>query len=182
MPSASEPTCGLCGRAAVGLGRVSGFDLCEACRFDPASELAKLGIVLDRKVEKHRSQNSSSTTWIVTDRWTLPRSTEAVAAFAREDWVDRLMNRFRDELTVGDAVFDDAVRVRTDTVERTRALLDEGVQSAVLGLLVGSGYVKLDGPRVSTRRAGGSLADATPDQAETAALLLHLLRLTGVAR
>ena len=78
--------------------------------------------------------------------FTLPKQTALQATFTREGLAKKLVKIFKKEIQTGDAPFDEAVYVSTDTPEETKALLDSNVVRTIVARIVsGGGSVELDG-------------------------------------
>ncbi len=120
------------------------------------SELETMGITV------HRSFVASSTevdgvqaTELTELAFTLPRPSEVHATFSKEGIGNKLVKMFKKELQTGDAAFDAAVYIRTDTPEATATLLGSaGVRDLIARIVNGGGFVELDGPFVKIEIAG----------------------------
>ncbi|MCX5742859.1 MAG: hypothetical protein NT062_10225 [Proteobacteria bacterium] len=78
--------------------------------------------------------------------FTLPKQTAVQATFTREGLTKKLVKIFKKEIQTGDAPFDAAVYVSTDTPEETAHLLTSNVVRAIVGRIVAAGgSVELDG-------------------------------------
>jgi hypothetical protein len=166
--------CVLCEGAAS--RREFGFDWCDACaRQDPFPALVAKGHAVEWKTALGRFEAGLGVAGA-------PEAFELVCTperllHAAVKWVVR-------EVEVGDPLFDDAVFVRTSDAERARAVLTEGMQSALLALLgatrpneIAGNSVRISGPTVivSVRPLSGLDDDALlTHQRATAALALHL--------
>jgi hypothetical protein len=109
------------------------------------SELAKLGVEVTQQA---RGENTELV-------FTLPRALDVRASFAPESLATKVRKVFKHEIQVGDAIFDDAVNIRTDTEKATVALLEqEDVRAAIESLVVNNGVLELDGKQAKVELPG----------------------------
>ena len=91
------------------------------------------------------------TTWTVT----LPRASAVVASFTREGLSHKLKKIVKKELQTGDARFDDAVFIATDTPDDTAKLLAAAeVRAAVAAIIAAGGAVAIDARQVVIEVSG----------------------------
>jgi hypothetical protein len=115
------------------------------------STLELLGVTTTRSrstatVEVNGSVVSRKETTRITA--TLPRPSRVRASFSKEGLVEKVVKLFKSELQAGDAEFDAAVYVSTDTPEVTKSFLQDAELRVVLARLVEHGGVELDGTAV----------------------------------
>ena len=94
---------------------------------------------------------------------TLPRPAPIRASFVREGLAAQLVKLFKRELQTGDATFDQAVYITTDTADATSAwLADAGIRARVLELVESGGSIEIEGTKVRARIGGGHTRDEDP--------------------
>ena len=114
------------------------------------SELEKLGVKVTQKV-------LAETTELV---FTLPKALDVRASFVPESLGTKVRKVFKHEIQVGDAIFDDAVNIRTDSEKTTVALLEsEEVRATIESLVVNNGVLELDGAQVKIELPGNVGSD-----------------------
>jgi len=105
--------------------------------------LDELGVAIVRRTVVASGPGGRDTTELVV---TLPRSTGVRATFVREGLGRKLSKLMKKELQTGDAGFDDAVYIATETEAATAALLDgREVRDAIAALVGRGGSVELRG-------------------------------------
>ncbi|MEM6990886.1 MAG: hypothetical protein AAF721_10325 [Myxococcota bacterium] len=132
-------TCGLCAEqlAASRFVRDFGMELCEVCRSGHAPErMRPTGMVVLGAVHRRQLQTTSGALHYAhvtaTGRWAYPFHAE----ISREKLKHLVISLFKEELEVGDALFDDEVWIDTaDPTGTAKLLRKEGAQSAVLRLV-----------------------------------------------
>src|SRR5438552_18265507 len=112
------------------------------------SELEKMGVTVQRRFLSHAGEEAREDKAELTElAFTLPKSTEVHATFARESLGTKVLKVFKKELQTGDALFDEAVNIKTDTTDATAALLESTVvRAAIESLVVSGGALELSGP------------------------------------
>jgi hypothetical protein len=112
------------------------------------SELEMMGVAITRKfLSSSTSVNgiemSSSETTKLT--LTLPRATPIQATFSKEGLGRKLLKIFKKELQTGDATFDAAIFISTDTPDATKAFLEaEDVRGAIATCVCAAGPVEIE--------------------------------------
>ncbi len=177
MGGAGEGRCALCARVTPGLEPYAGVDLCQSClSTEPTEGLAAAGIPSEWVVRFHRFAAGLG----------LPNPPGLTLRCQPYLWYHRLLALFVGRFTVGDPTFDDRVFVKTSGPEEARAVLTEGVQTALLALLgsvkvndIGGNHVTLNGPTltVAVRPLGGTSPERVLElKLATASLALQLGR------
>ncbi len=169
--------CELCKADAEDAIEVAGVQFCADCRTaDPAEKLSAHDIVVEWDT---RLMRFSAGLGIAEQDPALQLKC------APELWYHKIMNAVARDFEIGDADFDDQIRIRTSDPDAARSILgNEGARSAIIALLgavrvneiVGS-HVTLEGPTllISTRPLGGLPPEKVQDlKLHTAALALHL--------
>lgn len=170
--------CQLCQADGPDIARIAGIEFCFTCRsVDVRRLLTERGIVCEWQVLFG---------WLIATITLPPQPHPFALKCGRQGLHNAWLKLFVHEVEVGDPIFDDRVFVRTSDRERAAAVLaNEGVQSAVLGLLSRTfrhtrgppPYVSLNGNVISARvQVSDSLGlPPTRDaQVELMALALHL--------
>jgi hypothetical protein len=103
---------------------------------------------------------------------TLPQAAKLTVSFTKEGLVQKFVKLFKNELQVGDAEFDKAVYISTDSQDATKRFLESPQMRALILELVRSGSVEINGTTVKAE-APGHLSEAP---AELAALVSAVLR------
>lgn len=112
------------------------------------SELSSLCTKVERSFNTQSTQvNGITVSSKTTTRFALrlARAARLTASFSPEGLGKKLIKLFKKELQTGDAAFDDAVYVSTDTPEATAAFLQDPSVRALIGELVESGPVEIEG-------------------------------------
>src|SRR5262245_59492213 len=118
------------------------------------SDLAALGVTVERKVVTVDDVELTELTV------TLPKSTGVEATFTSEGFGDKLLKIFKREIQVGDPLFDEQVHIKTDTVEKTEALLQSSDMRAIIErVVVNGGAIEIDGNTVKMDVAGRQETD-----------------------
>jgi hypothetical protein len=85
----------------------------------------------------------------------LPRPSALKAKFSKEGILDKVGKLFKKELQTGDAAFDKAIYISTDTTDETRAFLaNPDVRAAVQLSVETGGPITIDGEAVTIEIAG----------------------------
>jgi hypothetical protein len=80
---------------------------------------------------------------------TLPRSIGVAATFSQEGFADKVLKIFKKEIQIGDALFDEAVHIKTDTTDKTEALLQStDVRAIIERVITNGGAIEIDGATV----------------------------------
>lgn len=122
------------------------------------SELANLNVGMTLSFHTSRTeingmQLSESETTEVT--LVLPRATSVAATFSKEGIGKKLVKIFKKEMQTGDAAFDDAIYISTDTPDATKALLASDRIRELIALHVGTaGPIEIQGTTVKVMLAG----------------------------
>jgi len=152
-----------------------GLDFCPSCRqSDPADKLAALDIAVEWDTRLMRFSAGLGIAG---------QDPDLYLKCAPELWYHKLLKPVVKDFEVGDAHFDDQIRIRTSNPDLAGPLLaSDGVRAALLALLgdvrvnelVGS-HVTLEGPTllISTRPLGG-LPPEKIQQLKLAAVALAL--------
>jgi hypothetical protein len=124
------------------------------------SDLAALGISVQRRFLSAAGETTEGTAELTELSFTLPKPLPIRATFGREGLADKLLKIFKKEIQTGEALFDEAVRIKTDTVEATTALLESAdIRAVVERVIVNGGSIEIDGAHVKLRIAGAQAAD-----------------------
>ncbi len=106
------------------------------------SDLAALGVTVEHGT-------AAGEAGVAELRYKLPKSTGVQATFSFEGLTERLLKIFKKELQTGDALFDEHVHIKTDTLEATEKLLASDELRAIVEGIVGmGGAVEIDGASV----------------------------------
>jgi len=132
----------------MGTMRFSGIDLCVVCVEDPTSALERRGVhwevvsEWDRRAAGRHDQGVTSHCHL---RVRFDESLGIRAAFSHEGIMQRVSKVFTGELQTGDALFDAAVFIRTDTPGTTAELLEsEEARSAIMAIAAHHSTANLD--------------------------------------
>jgi len=113
------------------------------------SKLAALGVTVKRQFV---TVDEAEMTELVV---TLPKSTGVEATFSAEGFADKVFKVFKKEIQVGDPIFDEAVHIKTDTMDQTEALLRSSDLRAIIErVIVNGGAIEIDGNTVKMEVAG----------------------------
>lgn len=127
------------------------------------SELERMGVAVQRQLlSSSTSLNGMELSSGETTRLTLtlPRDTAIRAKFTREGFGAKVTKIFKKEIQTGDATFDDAIYIATDTPDATKAFLDnEAVRGAIATCVIGSGSVEIAGASVTLEVPGHDAGD-----------------------
>ncbi|MBA3538983.1 MAG: hypothetical protein H0T79_05085 [Deltaproteobacteria bacterium] len=122
------------------------------------SELETMGITVQRSFASTSTEvggvavGGSEATQLA---YSLPHASPVQATFSKEGFGKKLSKLFKKEIQTGDAAFDSAVYVSTDTPQETSALLESAVVRGVLARLVNAGgSAAIDGAAVTFELAG----------------------------
>jgi hypothetical protein len=121
------------------------------------SDLERAGVSIDRSFNTTSTQvNGVTVSSKTTTRFTLglPREARIKASFSKEGLVKKLVKLFKKELQTGDAAFDDAVYVSTDTPDLTATFLTDPSIRAIIAELVQHGGVEVDGAKMACELEG----------------------------
>lgn len=121
------------------------------------SELASLGVNVERSFTTQSAQVGGVTvSQKTTTKFTLslPKAARLKASFSKEGLTTKVVKLFKKELQTGDASFDDAVYVSTDTPETTAAFLSDPSVRALITELVDIGGVEIDGQTIACELLG----------------------------
>ncbi len=114
--------------------------------------------------------------YCASQQWTLPYSTGVQASFEQERLRHKLVKLFKGEVNAGDARFDSAVFVTTETAPTTALLLaDATARQAILAVVEDGGFVEIEQTRVRVVNVGNTPAGAHLDDAQVAGLIEALL-------
>lgn len=182
-----DTVCGLCEQSVSRNRtiRAFGLDICNGCETGKREVRARhRGIELGEPRQWTESKNQGSSGASVAHcaecRATVTApALDVRAAFTREHLGAKLAKlfRFRDEIQVGDAIFDDVVLITTETEQATRQWLDdEGVQSAILDMVADGLSVKIEGETIHARGCSSSELSGFTVQLAVFALAVYLTR------
>ncbi|MBI4955264.1 MAG: hypothetical protein HY908_24790 [Myxococcales bacterium] len=91
----------------------------------------------------------------------LPSEPKVQATFCQEGLGKKILKLFKKEIQVGDAVFDKAVYITTETPDATKAFLaPDDIQTTILGAVMSGGHIEIRG-RVMTATMVRADGDAT---------------------
>ena len=144
----------------------------------PIGEIESLGASCIREhhtVSAPMMHNQRTRFYQAIHTWTLPFDTELDATFTAERFEHKVVKLFREELQVGDELFDGRVYIKTGTREPLAELLSvEPVQSAILFFVASGGAVGMRGERLVI--TGGPTEQPTDlELYEEASLLAHII-------
>ena len=107
------------------------------------ADLAALGVSVEKRYVTHDEGELTELTF------TLPKSTGVQATFSAEGFGDKLLKIFKKEIQTGDGIFDEAVLIKTDTVDATAALLESTDMRAIIERVITTGGgIEIDGTSV----------------------------------
>jgi hypothetical protein len=126
------------------------------------SELEKLGVTAQRRFLLHSGEETSADKAERTElAFTLPKSAEVQVSFSSESLGTMLRKVFKKEIQTGDPLFDEAVNIRTDTVDATTALLEStDLRASIESLVINHGTLELVGASVKIELPGQQPVDA----------------------
>lgn len=140
------------------------------------SELETMGVAVTRRyLSSSTNVNGVALSTNETTELTLalPRETPLQATFSKEGLGRKLLKIFKKELQTGDAEFDSAIYISTDTMDETKKLLESPeVRRAIAALVSTGGPIEIDG-MVMTTEIGGR--DETGEPAEALVIVRALL-------
>lgn len=123
---------------------------------------------------------ASSTVYTGLHTWTLPSDSGVRAGFAKEGLKSTVIKLFKEELQTGDAEFDDAVYITTDTEAATAAFLaHEDVRAVITDILMTGGSLSVDGETVTIGAVDDIDDEVAPDPAHEAVILGWLMHGAG---
>lgn len=107
------------------------------------ADLAALGVSVEKRYLTHDEGELTELTF------TLPKSIGVQATFSAEGFGDKVLKIFKKEIQTGDGIFDEAVMIRTDTVDATSALLESTDLRAIIERVITTGGgIEIDGTSV----------------------------------
>ena len=173
--------CAFCGKPSP-LGtydRMAGLDVCSLCRKSGVLKhlLHRGYLVTSRyRIIPGSRQNGGRTAVLEIDI-TLPVDPGLHLRCVKESWTHAIQKLFRNEIQVGDPIFDDHIYISKGSGAAITDLLShEGIQSAIL--LVGiRGTFVLEGPRLTARcsyRIPPSARERRDVELEVAAAAIHI--------
>ena len=159
--------------------RVAGLDVCSLCRKNgPLKHLPGRGHSVSsqyRVIPGSRENGGRKSALEI--NIILPVDPGLQLRCVKESWVRWVQKLFRNEIQVGDPIFDDHIYVAAGDGAAVADLLShEGIQSAIL--LVGIyGTFRLEGPRLTTRciyNIPPTVQDRRDVELEVAAAAIHI--------
>ena len=111
------------------------------------ADLAELGVTSQQRFLTKGGDPADAETAELTElTYTLPKSTEVEATFSRESLKTTLLKVFKREIQTGDALFDEAVNIKTDTADAAAKLLESTeIRASIESLVVNGGALELAG-------------------------------------
>ena len=174
--------CEFCGEPSPSgsYDRVAGLDVCTPCRSTGVLEhLRSRGYAATARHWVTRDPETNNRTVHVQTDITLPVDPGITLRCVKERWYHHISRLFRDELQVGDPIFDDHVYVAKGNSAAVADLLaNEGIQSAILLVGAGGSFV-LDGPTLTAHSKSGvglSADEIRWQIQEVAAAAIHIVR------
>ena len=174
--------CAFCGEPSP-LGtydRMAGLDVCSLCRKSGVlKHLLNQGyLVLSRYRIIPGSRENGGQNCILEIDTALPVDPGLQLRCVKESWAHSIQKLFRNEIQVGEPIFDDHIYISKGSGAAVADLLShEGIQSAIL--LVGiNGTFVLEGPRLTARctyRIPPSTQERRDIELEVAAAAIHIV-------
>jgi hypothetical protein len=125
------------------------------------SDLAAMGVSIQRRSLSGDGKDTAADGAELTEiALTLPKSSDIQATFSQEGLGTKLLKIFKKEIQTGDALFDEAVHVNTETMEATEAVLQSTELRAIIERIVANGgAIEIDGASVKMQITSGQSVD-----------------------